>query len=41
MIQAVTGDRVEIAWVDQGYTGQRTEQAAARHSIDLNRRQTV
>lgn len=36
MIQAVTGDSVEIAWVDQGYTGERAEQAAARHGIDLN-----
>jgi transposase len=36
MIQAVTGDSVEIAWVDQGYTGERVEQAAARHGIDLN-----
>ena len=36
MIQSVTGDSVEIAWVDQGYTGERAEQAAARHGIDLN-----
>jgi transposase len=34
-IQAVTGDSVEIDWVDQGYTGQPTAQAAARHGIDL------
>ncbi len=34
-IQAVTDDRVGIAWVDQGYTGERAEQAAARHGIDL------
>ena len=34
-MQAVTGDSVEIAWVDQGYTGERAEQAAARHGIDL------
>ncbi|MET3469510.1 transposase [Novosphingobium sp. 1529] len=34
-IQAVTDDSVEIAWVDQGYTGQFTAQAAARHGIDL------
>jgi transposase len=34
-IQAVTNDSVEIAWVDQGYTGQSTAQAAARHGIDL------
>ena len=34
-IQAVTDDSVEIAWVDQGYTGERAEQAAARHGIDL------
>lgn len=34
-IQAVTDDSVEIAWVDQGYTGERAEQAAAKHGIDL------
>ncbi len=34
-IQAVTGDSVEIAWVDQGCTGLSTAQAAARHGIDL------
>jgi transposase len=34
-IQAVTDDSVEIAWVDQGYTGERAEQAARKHGIDL------
>lgn len=34
-IQAVTDDSVEIAWVDQGYTGEKAEQAAASHGIDL------
>jgi transposase len=34
-IQAVTDDGVEIAWVDQGYTGARAERAAARHGIEL------
>ncbi|MFC3725702.1 IS5 family transposase [Neoaquamicrobium sediminum] len=34
-IQAVTGDSIEIAWVDQGYTGERAELAADQHGIDL------
>lgn len=34
-VQAVTGDNVEIAWVDQGYTGERAAQAAERHGITL------
>ena len=34
-VRAVTGDNVEIAWVDQGYTGERAAQAAKRHDITL------
>lgn len=34
-VQAVTGDSVQIAWVDQGYTGERAAQAAQRHGITL------
>lgn len=32
-MQAVTNDAVEIAWIDQGCTGERAVNAAARHSI--------
>ncbi len=34
-MQAVTDNVVELAWVDQGYTGERTASAAARHGIAL------
>ena len=34
-VQAVTGDTVDLAWVDQGYTGQRAADAAALHGIAL------
>jgi transposase len=34
-VQAVTNDSVELAWVDQGYTGKRAASAAARHGIAL------
>jgi transposase len=34
-IQAATGESVEIAYVDQGYTGERAAQAAAEHGIEL------
>ncbi|MFB9770811.1 transposase, partial [Sphingomonas yabuuchiae] len=34
-IQAVTDDAVELAWVDQGYTGERAANAAAKHGIAL------
>src|SRR5260370_24060432 len=34
-IQDITGDSVEVAFVDQGYTGQQAEQAAAQHGIRL------
>lgn len=34
-VQAVTGDTIEFAYVDQVYTGQRAADAAARHGIEL------
>lgn len=34
-VQAVTNDSVELAWVDQGYTGERAATAAAKHGIAL------
>jgi len=34
-LQAATGESVEIAFVDQGYTGPRAAQAAAEHGIQL------
>jgi hypothetical protein len=34
-MQAVTGDNVDIAYVDQGYTGARAADAAAAHGITL------
>jgi transposase len=34
-VQQVTGESVELAYVDQGYTGETPAQAAARHGIQL------
>jgi transposase len=34
-VQAVTGEHVEIAYVDQGYSGEAAAQAAAAHGIQL------
>jgi transposase len=34
-VQAVTGDSVEVAFVDQGYTGDQPAQDAAAHGIQL------
>jgi len=34
-VQAATGDNVDIAYVDQGYTGRRAADAAATHGIKL------
>jgi transposase len=34
-VQAVTGDNVELAYVDQGYTGTEPAEAAAAHGIQL------
>jgi transposase len=34
-VQEVTGNKVEIAFVDQGYTGEEAAAAASEHGIDL------
>ena len=34
-VQHITGDNVELAYVDQGYTGENAAQAAAQHGIQL------
>src|SRR5262249_40115009 len=34
-VQDITGDSVEIAFVDEGYTGEQAQQAAAQHGIQL------
>jgi transposase len=34
-VQAVTGDAVEVACVDQGYTGDPPAEAAAAHGMQL------
>jgi hypothetical protein len=34
-VQQITGDHVELAYVDQGYTGQAAEEAAASHGIQV------
>jgi len=34
-VQAVTGQQVEVVFVDQGYTGETAEQAAADHDLRL------
>jgi transposase len=34
-VQEATGEHVEIAYVDQGYTGEQPEAAAAAHGIRL------
>lgn len=34
-VQAVTGDTVEVAFVDQGYTGEVAQAQAERHGIQL------
>ena len=34
-VQAATGQNVELAFVDQGYTGKKAEEAAAAHGIQL------
>ena len=35
-IQAATGDHVDLAFVDQGYTGEATAAAAEQHGIELS-----
>ena len=34
-VQAVTDEHVELAFVDQGYTGEETAEAAEEHGIQL------
>jgi transposase len=34
-VQRVTGQHVDVAFVDQGYTGEQAQQAAAQHGIQL------
>lgn len=34
-VQEVTGENIEVAFVDQGYTGERAEAAAEKHGIKL------
>jgi len=34
-VQQITGEHVELAYVDQGYTGEAAKQAAASHGIEL------
>ena len=35
LVQDATGDSVEVAFVDQGYTGEQAAEAAAQHGIRL------
>jgi hypothetical protein len=35
-VQQTTGDHVELSYVDQGYTGEVTQDAAAVHRIQLH-----
>jgi transposase len=35
LVQEVTGNQVELAYVDQGYTGDDPQAAAAEHGVDL------
>ncbi len=39
-VQQVTGSTVELAYVDQGYTGENAAQAAQEHGIRLSVGQT-
>jgi len=34
-VQAVTGEAVQVAFVDQGYTGEEAQQQAAAHGLRL------
>ena len=40
-VQAVTGKRVALAYVHQGYTGEQPAAAAARHGVTLARGQAA
>ena len=35
-VQQITGEQVELAYVDQGYTGENAAQAAAQHGVRLD-----
>jgi transposase len=39
-VQQITGDHLELAYVDQGYTGQAAEEAAASHGNPVGGYQT-
>ena len=34
-VQEATGQSVQLAWVDQGYSGEQTAEEAAQHGIEL------
>lgn len=34
-VQKVTGENVELMWVDQGYTGENAAQSAAKYGVTL------
>ena len=34
-VQEITGENIDLAYVDQGYTGESAEQAAAKHGVRL------
>jgi len=34
-VQQITGDNIELAYVDQGYTGESASQAAEKHGVQL------
>ena len=34
-VQEITGDQVQLAYVDQGYTGEAAVESAERHGIEL------
>ena len=34
-VQKITGENIELAYVDQGYIGESAEQAAAKHGVRL------
>jgi transposase len=34
-VQQITGDTIELAYVDQGYTGDNAAQAAEKHGVQL------
>jgi len=34
-VREITGENIELAYIDQGYTGENAEQAAAKHGVRL------